>query len=59
MVLTFRCPECGKGKESELVEILPDRRYRMKCGDCECTYILTTNSDEERIEENKACKDCR
>jgi hypothetical protein len=38
--------------------ILPDRRYRMKCGDCECTYILTASSDEEKKCENNACKSC-
>jgi len=48
MVLKFQCPECGKGKNSELIEILPGRRYRMKCGDCECTYILTASSDDEK-----------
>jgi hypothetical protein len=48
MVLKFQCPECGKGEKSELVEILPERRYRMRCGDCECTYILTASADEER-----------
>jgi transcription elongation factor Elf1 len=47
MVLKFQCPECGKGEKSELVEVLPGRRYRMKCGDCECTYILTASLDEE------------
>jgi hypothetical protein len=47
MVLKFECPECGKGEKSELVEVLPDRRYRMKCQDCECTYILTASTDEE------------
>jgi len=55
MVLKLQCPECGKGKESQLVEVLPDRRYRMKCGDCECTYILTASSDEESKSENKGC----
>jgi hypothetical protein len=55
MVLKFQCPECGKGERSELVEVLPDRRYRMKCEDCECTYILTASADEE---ENK-CKKTR
>ncbi len=57
MVLKFQCPECGKGENSELVEVLPKRRYRMKCGDCECTYILTASEDEERINE-KSCKGC-
>ena len=55
MVLKFQCPECGKGEKSELVEVLPDRKYRMeKCGDCECTYILTASMDEE----NKCKKSC-
>ena len=48
MVLKFQCPECGKGENSELVEILPERKYRMKCGDCECTFILTAIADDER-----------
>ncbi len=47
MVLKFQCPECGKGSNSELIDVLPDRRYRMKCADCECTYILTASEDEE------------
>ncbi len=54
MVLKFQCPECGKGEKSELVEVLPDRRYRMKCADCECTYILPASADEE----NKCKKSC-
>jgi transcription elongation factor Elf1 len=51
MVLKFQCPECGKGEKSELIEVLPNRRYRMKCGDCECTYILTASVDEEKKNE--------
>lgn len=47
-MLKFQCPECGKGEKSELVEVLPERRYRMKCGDCECTYILTASADDEK-----------
>ena len=57
MVLKFECPECGKGAKSEVVEILPNRRYRMKCGDCECTYILTASEDEEKKKE-KSVKGC-
>ena len=45
----------GKGKKSELVEVLPHRRYKMKCVDCECTYILTASADEEK----KCQKSCR
>jgi ribosomal protein S27AE len=48
MVLKLQCPECGKGEKSDLLEVLPDRKYRMKCGDCGCAYILTVNVDEER-----------
>ena len=48
MTLKFECPECGKGEKSQVVEVLPNRRYRMKCGDCQCTYILTASVDEER-----------
>ena len=48
MVLKFQCPECGKGEKSELVDVLPNRRYRMKCGDCQCTHILTVSEDEEK-----------
>lgn len=51
MVLKFQCPECGKGEKSELVEVLPNRKYRMKCGDCECTYILTASVDEGKNNE--------
>jgi hypothetical protein len=47
MVLELQCPERGKGEKSELVEVLPGRRYRMKCADCGCTYILTASADEE------------
>ncbi len=48
MVLKFQCPECGKGEKSEVVDVLPDRRYRMKCGACGCTYVLTASADEEK-----------
>jgi hypothetical protein len=48
IMLKFKCPECGKGMKSDLAEVLPERRYKMKCNDCGCTYILTTNSDEEK-----------
>jgi uncharacterized Zn finger protein len=48
MVLKIQCPECGKGEKSELVEVLPERKYRMSCGDCGCTYILTASTDEEK-----------
>jgi len=59
MVLKFQCPECGKGEKSELVEVLPSRRYRMKCGDCECTYILTASQDTETEKKNdKSGKGC-
>ena len=47
MVVKFQCPECGKGEKSELVEVLPNRRYRMKCRDCQCTFILAALPDEE------------
>ncbi len=57
MVLKFQCPECGKGENSELVEVLPERMYRMKCGDCECTYILTASPDEEK-QHKKPGKGC-
>ena len=52
MVLKFECPECGKGEKSEVVEVLPERRYRMKCANCECTYILTASANDE-----KRCKE--
>ncbi len=55
MVLKFHCPECKKGEESELIEVLPQRRYRMKCGNCGCTYILTASTDDETKGE-KPCK---
>ncbi len=48
MVLKFQCPQCGKGENSELIEVLPDRRYRMKCGVCGCTYILTASAEEQK-----------
>jgi ribosomal protein S27AE len=48
MVLKLKCPECGKGEESDLIEVLADRKYRMKCRDCGCTYILTASVDEGR-----------
>ncbi len=57
MVLKFQCPECGRGEKSELIEVLPGRRYRMKCGDCQCTYILTASEDEEMKKKN-SCADC-
>ncbi len=57
MVLKFQCPECGKGENFELIEVLPERRYRMKCGNCECTYILTASPDEER-KHDKPDDDC-
>ncbi len=54
MVLEFQYPECGKGEKSELVEVLPERKYRMKCPDCECIYTLKASLDEE----NKCKKSC-
>jgi hypothetical protein len=59
MALKFQCPECGKGDKSEVTDVLPNRRYRMKCGDCECTYILTASTDDERKREKlKPCEGC-
>ena len=57
MTLKIQCPECGKGEKSEMMEVLPNRRYRMKCGDCECTYILTASADDER-KCKKSCEGC-
>jgi hypothetical protein len=59
-VLKFQCPECGKGEKLELIEVLPNRRYRMKCRDCQCTYILTVSVDEEKKskESSKGCSCC-
>jgi hypothetical protein len=34
MVLKFQCPECGA--RNEVVEVLPERGYRMNAR-CECT----------------------
>ncbi len=51
MVMRFQCPECGKGEKSELIEVLGDRRYRMRCGDCQCTFILTASQDEKNEKE--------
>ena len=58
MVLKFQCPKCGKGKKSELVEVLPNRKYRMRCGDCECTYILTASADKEKKKEKSGESCC-
>ncbi len=57
MVLKTRCPECGKGEKSELIDVMPNRTYRLKCGDCGCTYILNASTDEEKKSEKpiKAC----
>ncbi len=51
MTLKFRCPKCGKGENSELIEILPGRRYRMRCGECKSTYILTASQDTDKKDE--------
>lgn len=48
MVLKLECPECGKDTKSDLVEVLPERRYRMKCENCGRAYILSASSDEEK-----------
>ncbi len=56
VVLKFECPECGKGEKSELLEVLPDRKYRMKCGNCGCTYILSASVDIERKFGNQSSK---
>ena len=58
MPLKFKCPECGKGQESELIEVLENRRYRMRCGDCQCTYILTASLDDEKKCEKPADEGC-
>jgi hypothetical protein len=57
MVLRIQCPECGKGEKSEVVDVPPERRYRMKCGDCQCTYILAASADDDKKCE-KPCKGC-
>jgi ribosomal protein S27AE len=57
MVLKLQCPECGKGEKSELLEVLSGRKYRMKCGDCGRTYILTASVDKERQSDNQSSKD--
>jgi len=53
MVLKFECPKCGKGEESEVQEVLPDRKYKMKCGDCGSTFIPSASVEEERKVDNK------
>jgi len=59
VVLKFECPECGKGEKSELLEVLLDRKYRMQCGDCGRTYMLTASVDEEKKFDNQSNKcDC-
>ncbi len=57
MVLKVKCPECRKGEKSEVIDVMPGRRYRMKCIDCGCTYILTASTDEEDKSEklDKGC----
>jgi ribosomal protein S27AE len=58
MVLKLRCPECGKGANSELLEVVSDRKYRMKCGDCGRTYMLTASIEEERKSDKQSSEGC-
>ncbi len=46
MVLKLQCPECGKGEKSDVLEVLPGRKYKVECRDCGYTYILTASMDE-------------
>ncbi len=39
-MLKIQCPKCDKGEHFELLDVMPERRYRLRCGDCESTYIL-------------------
>jgi transposase-like protein len=58
MVVNLRCPECGKGEKSELLEVLSDRKYRMKCGDCGRTFILTASVDGEKKSDKQSNENC-
>ena len=47
-MLKIQCPKCDKGEKSELIEVMPHRRYRLRCSDCEFTYILTGSPNKEK-----------
>ncbi len=46
MVIKVQCPECGKGQEREVLEMLGEKKYRMLRRDWGCKYLLTSTSDE-------------
>ncbi len=54
-MLKIQCPKCEKGEKSELLEVLPDRRYRLRCTDCEFTYTMTgdLNRDKDTCTESE------
>ncbi len=39
-MLKIRCPKCDKGENFELLDVMPEKRYRLTCGDCEFSYTL-------------------
>lgn len=54
-MLKIQCPKCQKGKKSELLDVLPSRRYRLRCNDCGFTYLLVGTLNKEK----EACKESR
>ena len=52
MTLKLRCPACNKGERSEVIEVLPERKYVMKCEDCGRIYVVAAGGDEEKETSN-------
>jgi hypothetical protein len=59
-MMKIRCPKCEKGEKSEVLDVLSDRRYRLKCSDCEFTYVLTGGQHKGTgvCTERKAAVEC-
>ena len=56
-MLKIQCPKCGKGEKSEVLEVLPQRKYRLRCSDCTLTYTLTGSLGKK--EDTKSEKDSK
>jgi transposase-like protein len=51
-MLKKNCPLCEKDEKTELIEILPDRRYKLKCTHCGASFVLAGSQDKEEIRKN-------
>ena len=50
IVLKFELPGCGKGEESGMVEVMPERRYRMEYAKCDCILHPDRECDAKKCD---------